>query len=182
MEKEELDNYKKAGKIISEARSFAKEYVKSGMKILDIANAVEDKIRELGAEPAFPVNTDYGGIAAHKTPLPGTEEVAQGLFKVDLGAQVNGYIADTAVTMDLTENNEYKEQLDLNQELLKVGKETITAEVQVGQIGTNIYKSLEEYNEKNNTKYTIISGLTGHGLDKDTIHTSPNIPNYPNTS
>ena len=91
----------KAGKIAQEVKAYAKSIIKKDMLLLEIANKIEDKIFELGGEPAFPTNLSINEIAAHYTPSHDDETKASGLLKVDLGVQINGWIADTAFSIDL---------------------------------------------------------------------------------
>jgi len=182
MNSEEIENYKKAGKVAGEVREFARNYAKDGMKLLDIAEKLEEMILEKGAKIAFPINLSLNEIAAHATPLPNEETTAHGLLKIDIGANVNGYIGDTALTVDLTKDKEFESQMKFNAGLLQVAKEVINPEIKIGEIGTTISEKIESQNKENNTNFTIISGLTGHALDKDEIHASPSIPNYTNES
>src|SRR5689334_2899432 len=107
MDKHEQDCYIKAGRIAAQIKTFARGYIKAGMKLIDIALAVDDKIKELGAVPAFPLNLSINEIAAHFTPALGDEKIAEGILKVDCGVAVEGYIADTAFTMDLTPDHKH---------------------------------------------------------------------------
>ena len=109
MEKLEIESYIKAGKIAKEIKKFTREITKPGVKLIDIAEAIDAKIFELGAEPAFPVNLSLNEIAAHYTPTPGDETIAEGILKIDIGVVVDGYIADTALSIDLTEDGKFKE-------------------------------------------------------------------------
>ena len=62
---------------------------------------VENEITKRGAKCAFPVNASINEIAAHYTAEPNDPITIKDtdLVKIDLGAQINGYIADTAVTV-----------------------------------------------------------------------------------
>ena len=91
----------KAGKIAAEAKIFARSLVKPGVSLLEIANKIEAKIIELGGKPAFPCILSINEIAAHYTPSYDDETKASGLLKVDLGVHVDGWIADTAFSLDL---------------------------------------------------------------------------------
>jgi methionine aminopeptidase len=82
---------------------------------------IDDKIHHLGAKPAFPVNLSINEIAAHYTPSYGDESVAHGLIKIDIGISVDGYIADTAFSVDL-ENDE------TNKKLIEAANDAITFE------------------------------------------------------
>ena len=182
MEKEVIEKYKEAGRIAKEVREFAKEFVKKGMTLLEIAEKIEGKIIESGAEIAFPVNLSINEIAAHKTPIPREETFAEGLLKIDIGVCVSGYIGDTAIALDLTDDKKYSQMIELNEKLLNVAKNKVNPNFEVRDIGEVISKELDESNLANETNYTIVHGLTGHGLDQDLIHTSPNIPNYANSN
>lgn len=182
MDKEIIEKYKKAGQIAKQTREFAKEFVKQEMKLFDIAEKIEGKIIELGAVPAFPVNLSLNEIAAHKTPVPDEETIAKGILKIDIGTCVDGYIGDTAIALDLTPNNEFKQIIELNKIILENTKKIINPNSEVQDIGKSISKTLHEFNLKNQTNFTIIHSLTGHGLDKDTIHSNPTIPNYSNSN
>ena len=72
--------------------------------------------------------------------------------------------------------------IELNEKLLNVAKNKVNPNFEVRDIGEVISKELDESNLANETNYTIVHGLTGHGLDQDLIHTSPNIPNYANSN
>ena len=95
----------KAGKIASQVRENARQFIKKGMPLLEIAEKIENEIVKLGGKPAFPTNLSINEIAAHYTPSYDDKTIATGLLKIDLGVHINGYIADTAFSMDL-ENSE----------------------------------------------------------------------------
>ena len=101
MEHSDIEQLKKAGQIARDAVAYARSIVKKDMLLLDIANVIETKIIELGGKPAFPVNLSINDIAAHATPAYDSAEKAYGLLKVDIGAHVDGWIADTAFSVDL---------------------------------------------------------------------------------
>ena len=119
MEKEEREKILLAGKIGSEAVAYAKSFIKRDMKLIDIAEKIEDKIRELGGEPAFPTGLSIDSIAAHYTPYPNDETLAHGLLKVDLGAHVDGYISDTSFSIDLDNNKENLKLIEASESALE---------------------------------------------------------------
>ena len=92
MEKQEIDNLRKAGKFAAEAIRYAKTIIRKGVLLVDIAEKIEAKIIELGGKPAFPVSLGIDEIAAHYTPSHNEETKASGLLKIDLGVSVNGYV------------------------------------------------------------------------------------------
>ena len=59
-----------AGKIAKQVREWIKPQIKKGMKLIEIAELIENKISEINpkAKPAFPTNLSINEIAAHYTP------------------------------------------------------------------------------------------------------------------
>jgi methionyl aminopeptidase len=179
MEKSEIDSYKKAGAIAKQIKTFAKNLIKPKMKLLDIAEAIDAKILELGGEFAFPVNLSLNEIAAHYTPASGDETLAEGILKVDIGVAIDGFIADTALSIDLTKNKEFKEMIELNQNFLENISKIIKVGMEVREVGESCQKTLEEWNKE---KFSIIKSLSGHSLSQNTIHAGLTISNYKNTN
>jgi len=180
MENNEIESYVKAGEISKQVKDFARDMIKPGMKLIDIAEAIDSKIEELGGEPAFPVNLSLNEIAAHFTPTKYDEVIAEGILKVDLGVAIDGYIADTAFTIDLTEDDEYGGMLELNKKILEKVTTIVKPGVEVREIGDMAQDTLEEYNKENGSDFAIIKSLSGHALAQNRIHAGLTISNYRN--
>ena len=180
METEEFDAYRQAGEIAKKVKVFVKELVKPKMKLIDIAEAIDEKIFDLGGEPAFPVNLSIDEIAAHFTPEKGCEKIAEGLLKVDFGVSVDGFIADTALSFDLTEDKRHEEMMRLNQEILENITKNVKEGMVVSDVGNAAQDVLDKFNNENDTHYSIIKTLCGHSLDQDNIHAGLTISNYRN--
>jgi len=174
MDLEEINAYEKAGKIASEVREFSLKLIKKDMKLLEIADAVENKIVELGGEVAFPVNLSINEIAAHYTPTPDDETLADGLLKIDFGVSIDGFIADNAFSVDLTENKEFEEMIKFNKEILEEVLESLNVNSSVKDIGNFIYEKTKE------SKFSVVKNLSGHSLGKNQIHAGLTISNYKN--
>jgi len=180
MKKQEIESYVKAGKIAKEIKKFARTLIKPGAKLIDIAESIDAKIFELGGGLAFPVNLSLNEIAAHYTPVPKDETVAEGILKIDLGVAVDGYIADTAFSVDLTKDGEFEKMIELNKKILaNVGNE-IEVGVEIRKVGEVCQRTLEEWNKKNDSKFSIIKNLSGHSLGQNDIHAGLTISNYEN--
>src|SRR3989344_706907 len=104
------EDHVEAGRIAKKVREWGKNLFKEGEKLLDIAEAVENKMREEGAEPAFPTCLSLNGLAAHYTPaINDTLTLSKGdVIKFDLGTHVNGKVADTACTLEIGTNKYQK--------------------------------------------------------------------------
>jgi len=167
---EVLDKYRQAGRILSSVMKDATKLVKTGEKIISVALFVEEEIKKKGAEPAFPCNISLNDEAAHRTPYSGEETVfTEEVVKLDAGAHIDGYVADMAVTIDLSGNYEdlKKSTEDALNEVIKIVRAGITTK----EIANVIDETISSYG------YKPVSDLTGHGLDRYNAHADPSIPN-----
>lgn len=170
------ENLLKAGKIASQAVAYGKSVVRNGMPLLDIAELIEGKIVELGGKPAFPVNLSINEVAAHATPAYDSTDKAHGLLKVDIGAHVDGAIADTAFSVDLDNNK-------LNQDLIEAAHAGLDSAVKIvkegiklGTLGGAVEKSVSARG------FNVVRNLSGHGISEYDVHAGLTIPNYDNGS
>ena len=97
----------RVGRVSREARERAVELVTEGGLLLDVAEEVEDLIRKRGLRPAFPTCISIDHIAAHYSPTHDDPlRFRRGnVVKLDLGAHADGWIADTAVTVEVGTRN-----------------------------------------------------------------------------
>ena len=167
----EIEDYIKAGKIASEIREDARNKNWVGVTVYDICEEIENRIREKGAKCAFPVNTSINEVAAHYTAEPNDELTIKenDLVKIDLGAQINGWIADTAVTVNY--DPQYDGLVQTAEEALSNAMAQIKEGVKASDIGRTIEKTIKQLG------YTPIINLSGHSLEQYTIHAGKSIPN-----
>jgi len=163
-----------AGKIASEAREYARGFIKKDMPLVKIANKIEEKIIELGAKPAFPTCLSINEFAAHYVPSYDDETLAEGILKIDMGAHIDGWVADTAFSIDLENNEENKKIIKASEEALESAIKTIKEKVQLREIGKSIQKAIESYG------LNPIVNLSGHGIDHYDLHARVSIPNFDN--
>lgn len=175
MDESVKEKYIEAGRITRKAREAARKMAEPGTELEEIAERAEQLIREEGAKPAFPVNLSVNEEAAHYTPEKGDDrELSEGdVLKIDLGAQVDGYIGDTAVTVDLGDNPELVEApgaaLDRVLDAVEPG-------IEAGEIGRMIQEEIESFGFKP------VRNLGGHGLEQYTQHSGERIPNVETSS
>jgi methionyl aminopeptidase len=142
------------------------------MKLIDIAWKIDDKISELGAKPAFPLNLSINEIAAHYTPSYNDDKIAYGLLKVDIGVQIDGYIADTAFTLDLEESEENKKLIEAAEDAVSVSVENFSLGVKMGDIGKKIQETIKKKG------FSSIVNLSGHNIERFVVHAGATVPNY----
>jgi methionyl aminopeptidase len=173
VDEEVVSKYLKAGYIAWRVKQFLYSYVKPGMKLLELANTAENMIRELGGEPAFPINISINSIAAHKTPLLDEVDSAiteDDVVKIDIGVHVDGYIADTAIT--LCYNDKLNNLVEASKEALEKSLKVINEGVRFSAVGKVVEETAKKYGFKP------IRNLGGHSLDRYVIHAGDVIPNY----
>ena len=167
----EFDDYIKAGKIAGEIRENVRRTNWVGKTVFDICEQVEGEIKKRGAKCAFPVNTSINEVAAHYTAEPNDQITISDddLVKIDLGAQINGYIADTAVTVCY--NPEFDNLVQTAELSLNNAMSMIKAGVKSSDVGRTIEKTIKQMG------FLPIANLSGHSLDKYTIHAGRSVPN-----
>jgi methionyl aminopeptidase len=170
LESEQYENHREAGEILAAVRDEAAERVEPGVSHLEVAEWAEDEIRDQGAAPAFPVNISIDEEAAHATPAADEESTfSEGeLVNLDIGVHVDGWLADTAITVDLGDNDEL---VAASADALDAAIETIEPGVEAGTIGAAIEEAIDARG------FNPVVNLTGHGLGHWEQHTTPNIPN-----
>lgn len=166
-----FENYIKAGKIASEVREYARNQDHTGRTLSEICNDVENEIIKKGGEPAFPVNVSLNDIAAHYTAEPNDPTIVQNtdVLKIDVGVHIDGYIADTAVTVSF--DSKYQDLIDIAQRALDEAIGIARSNTRVSDIGRIIEKTITKYGCKP------IQNLSGHSLERYTIHAGQSIPN-----
>src|SRR5437867_4652952 len=167
----QIQDYISAGKIASEVRENARKKYYVGSTLLEICESIEKEIEQKGAKCAFPVNTSLNEIAAHYTAEPNDDIVVKDtdLLKIDLGVQINGYIADTAVTVCYDPKCDY-----LVQAAEAALREAISI-IRVGTKSSDVGKIIE--NTVKQMGGMPIANLSGHSLEQYTIHAGKSVPN-----
>jgi methionyl aminopeptidase len=175
MEEDVKQNYVRAGEVIQKARKHARDVAAPGTNYREIAEEVEDLIRQEGLQPAFPVNLSTNDEAAHYSPGTSEERVLKesDVLKIDIGAHSEGYIADTALTVN--PSGEHSDMIEDNRKVLEKALEFIEPGVTVGEIGTFIQNQVPE-------DYSVVRNLTGHSLGHFTQHAGLSIPNISNSN
>ena len=168
-EAEVLEKYREAGGILAEVRADAIKKIKVGKKLLDAAESIEASIKQKGGAVAFPTNISINEEAAHATPSKAdTSTFGADLVKLDIGVHIDGYIADTAVTVDLGDNGEL---VAASNDALEHAIEVVRAGVDLAAISEVIEDTITGHG------YLPVANLTGHGLERYTQHAPPAIHN-----
>jgi methionyl aminopeptidase len=170
----DLDCARKAGKIASECREWARERIAPGVRVRDVLEGIEDMIRQREAQPAFPAQSSRNQVAAHYCSAPGDEMTYEegDCVKVDIGVHVDGWVADTATSKDLSKDGRWSGLVQASADALAAAIATVEPGVPVGEIGAAIERTILA------AGFEPVRNLTGHGIGRWKVHTAPQIPNY----
>jgi len=174
VDQQALESWRKAGRIASECREWAKTNFQPGVRIRHVLETVESMIRERGGQPGFPAQSSRNSVAAHYCSAPEDEQTYQegDCVKVDIGVHVDGYVADTAATVDLSSDRRWTPLIESAKSALAAAIATVGEGVPVGDVGGAIERTILK------AGFQPVRNLTGHGLGRWKVHCAPQIPNY----
>ena len=161
-----------AGRVAKDTRDYGVSLIREGATVLSVADRIEAFIRERGARPAFPTCLSIDSVAAHYTPTHDDPLTLRrgNLVKLDLGAQVDGYIADTAITVEVGSRN-WANLIRASEVALETAIEVCRPKTPTRLLGAAIERAIESYGFKP------ISNLTGHTIEKYKLHAGKSVPN-----
>ncbi len=167
---EQYAMHREAGEILAQVREETVDRIEVGSSHLELAEFAESRIRELGGRPAFPMNISIDHEAAHGTPARDDDATfGEELVNIDIGVHVDGWLADSATTVDLRGSHE--DLVAASEEALEAAIELIEPGIETGVLGGAIEDAIGDRG------YRPIVNLSGHGLGHWEQHTGPNIPN-----
>ncbi len=163
--------FAKSGRILAQVREFVKGLPMQGRSVLELCEEVEGKIRELGANPAFPCNVGINEIAAHYTsPWNDTSSIPEkSIVKVDFGVELDGFVTDSAITISL--NPAFDSLIVAAETALQEALAAVSPGRKLSEIGGVVERCVERYGFKP------IRNLTGHKIGRYTIHAGKSVPN-----
>lgn len=173
-----LECLRVAGRIAAEARREGEALVVPGARLRDVCESVEDAIRRRGGSLAFPVQTSRNAIAAHYCPSPEDETLYEegDLAKLDVGVHVDGWVVDTAVTVNVGGRA-------ANQPLIDAAREALDAAIAVAGPGRAVRRLSAVIDATIRGRgFRSVRNLCGHGVGRWVVHCPPPIPNAPDGS
>ncbi len=178
----ELVSMRKAAQVVAETHKVLMAAVAPGMSTLDLDKIAEKEIKARGAKLAFKGYRGYPGTLCVSV----NEEVVHGIpsasrilaegdiVSLDLGAIVEGFYGDSAVTVPVgTISEEAKKLLKITEEALFKGIEQMLPGNRIGDIGAAVQRHAEAEG------YGVVREFVGHGIGR-ALHEDPPVPNYGN--
>jgi methionyl aminopeptidase len=173
-----LDRWREAGRIAAGARELGLRLAVPGARRRDIAEAVEAFVRQGGAEPAFPANLSRNQEAAHYTPDARDDArlEAGDLLKVDVGAHLDGAVADTADTVEVGGGRRQAHLVAAVHDALAAGVRAVRSGGPVDDVSRAVAEAIRARG------LTPVRDLTGHSIERYVLHAGKSIPNVPGLS
>jgi methionyl aminopeptidase len=165
------EQYFQAGKITRGLRQWVRESFGPGSGLLEIAEKIEAEIVRQGGQPAFPTGLGVNDVTAHYAPqADDTGKIQEDdVVKIDFGVTVEGYVADTSVT--ITQNANYQHLLEATERSLQAAIDTAKRDRRIGEIGRAIEATAKAEG------FRTINNLSGHTLEQYVVHAGKSIPN-----
>lgn len=179
-------DFRKGAEVHRRVRQMAQRHIKPGMRMLDIADLIENSVRSYTGNDhtlkqgiGFPTGLSVNHVAAHYTPNSTDKMVLkqEDVMKVDIGVHVNGHIVDSAFT--LTFDEKYNSLLTAVREATNTGVKEAGIDVRLNDIGAAIQEVMESYEmEIDGKTYPIkcIRNLNGHNIGDYQIHSGKTVP------
>ena len=175
----EIAKMRKAGRVVAGTIAALVAAVQPGMKTADLDDIAHREIIRLGGKPSF---KGYRGYPAYICVslndevvhgIPGLKVVDEGdLVKLDVGAIVDGFHGDAAVTVGAGKISPVAQKLiDATRGALEAG---IAAAKRGARLG-DVSWAVQNYAESRG--FSVVREYVGHGIGR-ALHEEPAVPNY----
>jgi len=176
----ELDQMRQAGRLVGEVLAELAAAVAPGVTTADLDALAEKRIAQAGATPAFKGYHGYPGTICASI----NEEVIHGIpsgrrilregdiISIDVGASLDGYFGDSAVTLPVGQVSEHAAKLlRVTEEALYKAIERARPGNRISDIGHAVQQHVEAYG------CSVVREFVGHGIGQR-MHEEPQVPNY----
>ena len=167
-----LKTLKRAGQIAREVRDLGAKMIVPGASLRTVIETVEAEIEKRGGKPAFPAQTSINEVAAHDCPTPDDDRTyANGdLAKLDIGVHIDGWVVDTATTVNVGGTG--------NGRLVEATRQALAAAIQAAKPGIAVREvSAAIEHAIVAAGFTPLENLCGHGVGHYVVHAPPAITN-----
>jgi methionyl aminopeptidase len=169
-----------AGRLVGDVLTQVAARVAPGVSTADLDELAEKLIADAGATPAFKGYHGYPATICASI----NDEVIHGIpsarrvlnegdiISIDIGASIDGYYGDSAVTLPVGQvSEEAATLLRVTDEALHKAIERVRAGGRVSDIGHAVQRHVEAYG------FSVVREFVGHGIGQR-MHEEPQVPNY----
>lgn len=177
--KREIEILKRANQLVGELLIELAKKVEPGITTLKLDEFAEKFLLKRGAKPAFKGYMGYPNTLCTSINeevihgIPSTRKLKEGdIISIDVGALVDGYYGDAAITLPVGEiDAEAKRLLKVTRESLCRGIEKAIPGNRLGDVSSAIQQTVES------NGFSVVRAFVGHGIGRS-LHEEPQIPNY----
>lgn len=175
----ELTYMRDAGRVVAQTHAELARAVKVGVQTSELDRLAEEFIFKAGAKPAFKglYGFPYTICASVNEEVvhgfPGLRKLENGdIISIDIGAEINGYFGDSAVTLPVGDvSSEALNLLRATEESLYKGIELARDGNRLSDISNAVQTCAEGYG------YSVVRDFVGHGIGSKP-HEEPQVPNF----
>jgi len=177
----EIEKMRRSGRVVRQVLDHVGKLVAPGATTMDLERAAVEKMKELGAKPAFKGYYDYPCVLCtsineeivHGIPSDRRTLKAGDIVSIDCGVVVDGYYGDAAVTVPVNGalTPELHKLLEVTEASLYKGIEQARVGNSIGDVGA----AVQEYVEANG--FSVVREFVGHGIGTK-LHEEPQVPNF----
>lgn len=176
----EIAKMRRSGEALRAVLDSLRDAVAPGVTTLDLEKIAEAKIAEAGAVAAFKGYHEYPCVLCTSINnevvhgIPSAKRVLRegDVISIDCGLIIDGYYADSAVTLPVgTISEEAARLLATTEQSLNAAIETVRSGATLGDVGAAVQKVAEA------AGFSVVREFVGHGIGRQ-MHEEPQIPNY----
>jgi len=175
----EIDKLRRANQLVGRVLAELRAMVTPGVTTQDIDEVAEARVREAGAKPAFKGYHGYPATVCASINeqvvhgIPSARPLVKGdIVSIDMGAVLDGYFGDCAVTVPVSDiASEASELLRVTEESLFRGIDAVKPGARVSDIGAAVQQHVEA------AGFSVVREFVGHGIGTS-LHEEPQIANY----
>jgi len=176
---QEIEQLRVCNQIVARVLKGLKQAVKPGITTRELNDIAEKSIKNQGAVPAF---KGYRGFPASLCAsineqivhgIPNKRKLKAGdIVSLDLGAKLNGFYGDAAITLPVGDiGDRAKKLLKVTEEALYKGIEQAIVDNRLSDISQSIQAWVEHHG------FSVVRDFVGHGVGRS-LHEDPQIPNF----
>ena len=176
----QIEGMRKAGKLLYEVLSTVRKAVVPGISTMELNDLAEKLIRDGGATPSFlgyegyPASlcTSIDEVVVHGIPSEDTILQEGSLISMDCGLCLNGWQADSALTVGVGRiSDRDRELIETTAACFFAGARQAVAGKRLGDIGSAVESLAHEHG------FSVVRDLSGHGIGRD-MHEDPYVYNF----
>jgi methionyl aminopeptidase len=175
----EIDRLARVNELVARVLAELKAMVAPGVTTADLDAVAEQRLAEAGAAPAFKGYHGYPATICASVNeqvihgIPNDRPLVEGdILSIDMGAKMDGFFGDSAVTVPIGKIGPEAERL------LAVTKGSLDRAISVVRAGARVHDigaAVQQHVEANG--FSVVREFVGHGIGTS-LHEEPQIPNY----